>query len=67
MVLTGLGVGAGQLGATLVATALGGTPFPGAGALGGMVAAAVVSAPFGPPLLAGVRRLGRSTNPGGVG
>ncbi len=63
LVLTGLGVGAGQLGAAMVATAFGGTPFPGAGALGGMAAAALVSAPFGPPLLAGVRRLG-GINPG---
>jgi hypothetical protein len=58
LVVTGLGVGAGRLATTVVATALGGVPFPGPGALGHSAAVALLSAPLGPPLLALVRRAG---------
>jgi hypothetical protein len=67
LVVTGLGVGAGQLATAVVATGLGGVPLPGAGGFGRMAAVAVLSAPFGPPLLLVVRRLGGRSIPGDGG
>jgi hypothetical protein len=60
-VVTACGVAAGRLSATLVATALGGVPFPGPRALSRALAVGALSAPLGPPLVAAVRRLGGPT------
>ncbi|HET9771083.1 MAG TPA: rod shape-determining protein MreD [Acidimicrobiia bacterium] len=67
LLVTALGVGAGRLATTVVATALGGVPFPGPGALGRAAAVALLSAPLGPPLVALVRRAGAPTRAGGRG
>jgi len=58
LALTALGVGAGGAAAAGVATALAGVPFPGPAAVIRTAAVAALSAPFGPPLFAAVRRLG---------
>jgi rod shape-determining protein MreD len=57
LVLTGIGVAAGQLATAGVATALAGLPLPGTPGLLHMAAVAASSAPFGPPAFALVRRL----------
>ena len=57
MTLTLLGVGAGRLATTVVATALAGVPFPGPSHLGTIAAIAALSAPVGPLAAAAVRRL----------
>lgn len=57
LALTVLGVGAGGAAAAVVATAIGGVPFPGSAALIRTAAVAALSAPLGPPLSAAVRRL----------
>jgi hypothetical protein len=56
IILTMLGVGAGQLATTAVATALGGVPFPGTPHLIRIAAAAALSAPLGPLAAAVVHR-----------
>ena len=57
MTLTLLGVGAGRLATTAVATALAGVPFPGPSHLATIAASAALSAPLGPLAVAAVRRL----------
>lgn len=57
IVLTMLGVGAGQVATTAVATALGGVPFPGTSHLARIATVAALSAPLGPLAAAVVRRL----------
>ena len=57
MMLTLVGVGAGRLGTTAVATAVAGVPFPGPSHLATIAAVAALSAPLGPLAAAAVRRL----------
>jgi hypothetical protein len=64
IVLTMLGVSAGLLATTAVATALGGVPFPGMPHLTGIAAIAALSAPLGPLAAAAVRRLPTHVVPG---
>jgi hypothetical protein len=59
-----LGVAAGRLGAAVVATALGGLPFPDTAGVLRMAGVAALSAPLGPPVLAAVHRLGRASGAG---
>jgi rod shape-determining protein MreD len=59
IVLAFFGVAAGRLAAAVVATTLGGIPFPETTGLIRMAGVATVSAPFGPAVMAAVRRLGR--------
>jgi len=58
VVITFGAVVAGRLAVAVVATSLGGVPFPQTGALVRIVWVGVLSAPFGPPAAAAVRRLG---------
>jgi hypothetical protein len=60
VMLTGASVAAGQLGTAMVATALGGLPFPRMAALLHIAGVAVLSAPLGIPALAAARRFGRA-------
>jgi hypothetical protein len=55
-----LGVGAGRMGAVVVATTLAGVPFPDGGLLR-IAAVAAVSAPLGPAVFAAVGRLGSAS------
>jgi len=55
-VLAAAGVGAGRLAVALAAVIFGGVPFPGVAGLVRTAAAALVSAPFGVPAVAAVRR-----------
>src|SRR5439155_13000421 len=57
LILTTAGVGIGRLVTAAVATGLGGVAFPGVPGLLRIAAVAAVSAPFGPPVFAVVRRL----------
>jgi hypothetical protein len=61
VLLTGTAVAAGQLGTAMVATALGGLPFPRTAGLLHIAGVAVLSAPLGIPALAAARRFGRRT------
>jgi rod shape-determining protein MreD len=56
-----LAVAAGRAGTAVVATALGGIPFPTTAGLLHIVGVAVVSAPLGIPAVAAGRRFGRDT------
>jgi hypothetical protein len=55
-VLAAVAVGAGRLAVALTASVFGGAPLPGADGLLRIAAIALVSAPLGPPALAGARR-----------
>lgn len=57
VVLSLVGVGAGELAVAVVGTALGGMPFPDWRGVSAMAGVAGVSAPLGPPIFAAVRRL----------
>lgn len=59
--LTAFGVAAGRLGTAVVATTLGGVPFPGTPSLLRIAGVAVLSAPFGPLAGGAVRRLGHAS------
>ncbi len=63
LILTAVGVVVGRLAVAVVATTLGGVPFPDPARLLHLVAVGVVSAPLGPALFAVVRRLAGA--PGG--
>ena len=60
-ILTLGGVCAGQIAVQVVATGLGGVPFPDLRGVLGMAGVAAVSVPFGPPTFAAVGRLDRSS------
>lgn len=59
IVVVFLGVAAGRLATAVVATALGGLPFPETAGLLRMAGVAALSTPLGPPTVALVRRFGR--------
>jgi hypothetical protein len=59
LALTGVAVAVGRIGTAMVATALGGVPFPTAAGLFHILGVAVLSAPFGIPALAAGRSFGR--------
>jgi len=60
LMLTFLAVAAGRIGTALVATAIGGIPFPTTAGLVHMVGVAVLSAPLGLPAIGAGRRAGRA-------
>jgi hypothetical protein len=64
VVLTGLGVAAGRVGVTVMASTLGGVPWPGVPTLLRIMGVAAVSAPLGAAVVAAEGRLSGAVSSG---